>query len=333
LNVPHVLVAGKIHQAGLALLRAAASVTFDLVEEVSTESYVPLVNKADAILIRTQPMSAAIIRKAERLKIVSRHGVGFDAIDVEALNQRKIPLTIVGDVNSKSVAEHTMMMMLSLAKRTRDYDAATRTGNWDDRNTFTATELAGKLLLLLGFGRIGQRVARLAAPFDMDIHAYDPFVAVSQMHQIGVTAVLELNATLAKADYVSVHMPFSGGVALIRANELARMKRTAVIINTSRGGLVDEQALKAALDEGRLAGAALDVFSTEPPPPDHPLLLSQQTTLSPHVAGLTQECAVRMSEAAVRNILNFFAGTLDLRLVVNAAKIALTKADSGHIET
>jgi D-3-phosphoglycerate dehydrogenase len=321
--MPHVLVAGKIHEAGLTLLRAAPSVTFDLVEEVSTESYAPLVHKADAILIRTQPLSAEILRKAERLKIVSRHGVGFDAVDVEALNQRNIPLAIVGDVTSNPVAEHTIMMMLSLAKQTLDYDAATRTGGWDRRNTFAATELAGKLLLLLGFGRIGRRVARLAAAFDMDIHAYDPFIDVSEMHRAGVTPVTELATALAVADYVSVHMPLSGGAALIGANELARMKRTAVMINTSRGGLVDEQALKAALDEDRLAGAGFDVFSMEPPPPDHPLLSSKRTILSPHVAGLTLECAVRMSEAAVRNILDFFAGKLAPSLVVNASKIAL----------
>jgi D-3-phosphoglycerate dehydrogenase len=323
LKVSHVLVAGKIHEAGLTLLRTASSVTFDLVEQVSLESYAPLVHKADAILLRTQPMSAEIVRLAAQLKIVSRHGVGFDAVDVEALSQRRIPLAIVGDVNSSSVAEHTMMMMLSMAKRTLDYDAATRTGNWDYRETFAATDLAGKLLLLLGFGRIGRRVARLAAAFDMHICAYDPFVNASEIDWTGVIPVPELAPTLASADYVSVHMPFSGGAPLIGATELALMKRTAVIINTSRGGLVDERALKAALAEGRLAGAGLDVFSAEPPSANHPLLSSRRTVLSPHVAGLTQECAVRMSEAAVRNILNFFAGKLDPRLVVNASKIGL----------
>jgi D-3-phosphoglycerate dehydrogenase len=319
--MPHVLVAGKIHEAGVARLRAAPGVTFDLVDEVSTASYAPLVDKADAILIRTQPMPADVIQKAGRLKIVSRHGVGYDAVDVEALNRRHIPLAIVGDVNSRPVAEHAMMMMLSFAKRTAAYDAATRRGDWNYRNSYEAKELAGKTLLLIGFGRIGRIVARMAAAFEMVVQAHDPYQSETEILKGGAEPAPDLAAALGAADYVSVHAPLAGNNALLGQAELAKMKPTAVIINTARGGLVDESALAGALETGSIAGAALDVFVDEPPSTDHPLLRNARTILSPHSAGLTEECAARMSTAAVQNILDFFADRIDPSVVVNGAHV------------
>ena len=158
-----VLVAGKVHEAGLALLRQRPDVEIDLVEEVTTEAYRPFLAHADAILIRTQPMTAAEVALAPELKIVSRHGVGYDAVDVAALNARNIPLTIVGDVNSRAVAEHTLMLMLAAARRTVAHHIASIDGNWNERNRFDSTELDGKALLVLGFGRIGRRVVESLA--------------------------------------------------------------------------------------------------------------------------------------------------------------------------
>ena len=316
--MPHVLVAGKIHEAGVARLRAAPGVTFDLVDAVSTASYAPLVDKADAILIRTQPMPADVIQKAGRLKIVSRHGVGYDAVDVEALNRRHIPLAIVGDVNSRPVAEHTMMMILSFAKRTAAYDAATRNGVWSYRNSYEATELAGKTLLLIGFGRIGRIVARMAAAFEMVVQAHDPYKSEAEILKGGAEPAPDLAVALATADYISVHAPLAGGSALLGRAELDKLKPTAVVINTARGSLIDERVLAEALETGRIPGAALDVFVDEPPPTDHPLLRSARTVLSPHSAGLTEECAARMSTASVQNILDFFANRIDPSVVVNS---------------
>ena len=164
-DVKHVLVAGKIHAAGIALLKQRPDVVVDLVEAVTTDAYLPHLANADAILIRTQPMTAVEIALAPKLQIVSRHGVGFDAVDVNALNARKIPLAVVGDVNSRAVAEHTLMLMLTAARRTVAHHVASTTGNWNERNRFDSTELDGKSLLVLGFGRIGRRVAELAKAF------------------------------------------------------------------------------------------------------------------------------------------------------------------------
>ena len=266
-------------------------------------------------------MTAAEIAMAPRLKIVSRHGVGYDAVDVAALNARRIPLAIVGDVNSRAVAEHTLMLMLSAARRTVAHHLAATQGNWNERNRFDALELDGKRLLILGFGRIGRRVAELARAFGMTVAAFDPFVTPGQMAAAGAEAEPDLAKALAAADYVTVHMPGGQG-AVIGAAELAHMKPDAIIINAARGGVVDELALDAALRARRLRAAALDVLVQEPPDPSHPLLSNPYVTISPHNAGLTAECAMRMSLAAAQNILDCFDGKLNPKLVVNASAIA-----------
>jgi D-3-phosphoglycerate dehydrogenase len=319
--MPHVLVAGRLHAAGLARLEAAAGVTVRLIDEISTSSFAPFVGEADAILLRTQPLPAAVIAGAGRLRIVSRHGVGYDAVDVAALNARRIPLAIVGDVNSRAVAEHTLMLMLSVARRTTSHDRASRSGDWNVRNRFETVELDGKTLLLLGFGRIGRRVADLARAFGMMVLAHDPFVAPDAMAKAGVSPAPDLMAALERADCVSLHMPARSAGALIGETELAAMKPSAILVNAARGGLVDEAALDAALRAGRLYGAGLDVLALEPPVPHHPLLSNERVTVSPHSAGLTAECAARMAVASVQNILDYFAGRLDPALVVNAKEI------------
>jgi D-3-phosphoglycerate dehydrogenase / 2-oxoglutarate reductase len=312
-----VLVAGKIHAAGVELLRQRSDIAVDVVEAVTTDAYRPHLGEADAILIRTQPMTAAEIALAPKLQIVSRHGVGFDAVDVQALNARKIPLAIVGDVNSRAVAEHTLMLMLSAARRTVAHHVASTTGHWNERNRFDSTELDGKMLLVIGFGRIGRRVAELAKAFGMNILAFDPYMTPEQMAALGVFYVPSMNAALATADYVTVHMPGGHG-PMIGAAEMASMKPSAIIVNSARGGIVDETALDAALRARKLRAAALDVLLQEPPAPDHPLLSNPYITISPHNAGLTEECAMRMGIAAAQNILDCFDGKLDRKLVVNA---------------
>lgn len=315
-----VLIAGKVHVAGVELLRARADVVVDLVEAVTTDAYRPFLANADAILIRTQPMTAAEIAIAPKLKIVSRHGVGYDAVDVAALNARNIPLAIVGDVNSRAVAEHTLMLMLSAARRTVAHHVASTTGNWNERNRFDSVELDGKSLLVLGFGRIGRRVAELGKAFGMSVTAFDPYVTQQQMAEFGVQQAPDMTAAFAAADYISVHLPGGNG-PLIGAAELALMKSSAIIVNAARGGIIDELALDTALRNRSLRAAALDVLVQEPPAADHPLLSNPHITITPHNAGLTEECALRMSIAAAQNILDAFDGKLDRRFVVNADNI------------
>ena len=314
--MPHLLIAGKLHPAGLALLNGADAYTYDYVEEVSESSYAPLIGKADGLVIRTQPLSSATIDEAPRLRVVSRHGVGYDSVDVAALNRRLIPLCIVGDVNSMSVAEHAMMLILSCAKQTIRADRAVRKGPWGWRNRLEAGEISRKRLLIIGYGRSGRQLARMAEGFSMEIQAFDPYLVRQGWPKGTVSPAATLATGLAWADVVSVHAPKSAG-PILGAEEFACLKPGAIVVNTARGGIVDEAALAVALSEGRVAAAGLDVFDDEPPAKDHPLLAFEQVVLSPHIAGLTQEAAERMAVSSVQNVIDFFAGRLDPDLIVN----------------
>lgn len=312
--MPHVLVAGKLHPSGLTLLDAAVGVTWDYVEEVSEQSYAPLIGKADGLVIRTQPLSAATVARADRLKIVSRHGVGYDSVDVAALTARGIALAVVGDVNSVSVAEHAMMLMLATAKQVFEADSATRHGSWGWRNGLKPVELWGKRLLILGYGRSGRHLAQMAQGFRMKVATHDPFLIADP--EPPVTRVADLTEGLRAADFVSIHIPRTDR-PLIGAAELSAMKRGAIIVNTARGGIVDEPGLAAALSSGHFGGAGLDVFETEPPDPDGPLMRAERMVLTPHIAGLTAESGERMAVQSVQNVLDFLAGRIDPALVVN----------------
>ncbi|WP_299368944.1 NAD(P)-dependent oxidoreductase [uncultured Tateyamaria sp.] len=314
-----VLVAGKLHDSGLALLQARSDFEIDYIEEISEASMEPYLADATAVLLRTQPFEAAAIAKSRKLAMVSRHGVGFDAVDVGALNSRGIPLAIVGDVNAQTVAEHAMLLLLSASRRLISYDGATRPGgDWGFRNSLSAREVSGKTLLIIGLGRIGRHLSRMARGFDIEVIAYDPYM--SQAAPLGVSVVDDLDTALATADLVSVHVPRTDQ-PLIGRRELGLMKSTAVIVNTARGGSIEEAALADALSEGRIFGAGLDVFVDEPPTIANRLTTCATATLTPHSASMTAECAERMAVVSAQNILDFFDGHLDPELVVNAHEI------------
>ncbi|NND21223.1 MAG: hydroxyacid dehydrogenase [Silicimonas sp.] len=319
--MPDVLVAGPLHPSGRALLDAAAGIKVRYVEETSEPSLVANISDADAVLLRTQPMSAATVANAPRLRIVSRHGVGYDAVDVEVLNERGITLAVCGDVNSTSVAEHAAMLILAASKRALRGDKAVRSGPWEWRNDLESQDLAERTLLQIGYGRIGRRIARAMTGFGMHVCAFDPYLQREGWPEGHVTPVEELQDGLAKADVVSLSVP-GGDTPLIGRAELAATKDGVVIVNTARGGIVDEVALIEALKSGKVSAAGLDVFESEPLPADHPFLGMDQVILSPHIAGLTREAAERMAIGSARNILDFFNGTLDPALVVNREQLA-----------
>ena len=317
--MPHLLVAGKLHPAGVALLQRLHSdgYSYDYVEEVSEASYAPLIDRADALVIRTQPLSAPTVARAGRLKVVSRHGVGYDSVDVAALDARGIALTILGDVNSISVAEHAIMLLLAAAKRARKADSAVRgEGQWDWRNKLEQQEISGKRLLILGYGRSGRYLARMATGFGMEIVAFDPYLEKVGWPKGEVQPVSDLGAALGWADYISVHVPKSDK-PMIGAEEIALMKRGVILVNTARGGVVCETALAEALGSGQIGAAGLDVFEDEPPRPASRLLAYDSVVLSPHIAGLTAECSERMAVGAIGNAIDYLNGSIDPALVVN----------------
>jgi D-3-phosphoglycerate dehydrogenase len=312
-----VFVVDKVHPSGLALLRQRSGITVETLEAPTPETLLEGARAADGIVIRTSPLPGAAIAAAQNLKVVSRHGVGYDNVDLPALNARRIPLAVVGAVNAVSVAEHALYMLLATMKCGAAYDRAVRTGPWNFRNSLAAREIDGKALLILGYGRIGREVARRAAAFGMRIMVHDPFLPASAIAGPAEPAA-DLDAGLAEADAVSLHLPLTPQSRhIIDAARLARMKPSAVLISTARGGLIDEAALVDALRANRLAAAGLDVFDEEPPPADHPLFSLDNVVLSPHSASLTQESAMRMSMVAAQNCLDGLDGKLDPSLVVN----------------
>jgi D-3-phosphoglycerate dehydrogenase len=316
--MPRVLLAGAIHERGMAILKSRSDLVIEAMPDTEPATFVRMLPAADALLIRTAQLPREALVRADRLKVVSRHGVGYDNLPLDALTAKGIPAVIVGAVHSASVAEHAMFLLLAVAKRALAADRAVRGGAWESRNRLDAIDLGGRTLLLLGFGRIGRAVAKLAQAFGMRVLAYDPNIDRATMTATGVEPATDWRAALPEVDAVSLHLPrLPETENMIGAAELARMKRDAVLVNTSRGGLIDERALAEALAADRIGGAGIDVLDEEPPRRDNPLLISDRVILSPHIAGLSREAMMRLSIAAAENVLAGLDGRLDSALVVN----------------
>ncbi|MGJ5096053.1 hydroxyacid dehydrogenase [Bradyrhizobium oligotrophicum] len=252
------------------------------------------------------------------MKVVTRIGVGFDAVDVPALSRHKVPLMVAGTANSPSVAEQALFMMLTLAKRANEMHAMVKDGTWGSRLGVLPFDLYGKTVLIIGFGRIGTRTAKRCLAMEMQVLVYDPYKPAADITAAGCEPVTDLDAALPRADFVSIHCPKTPEtIGLFNAARLRLMKPTAYLINTARGGLIDEAALYDALASGRLAGAGLDVFEQEPPPVGHALHMLPNVIMAPHVAGVTREAVDRMSEQTARNILSVLDGEPIRQNVIN----------------
>ena len=252
------------------------------------------------------------------MKVVTRIGVGYDAVDVPALSRRKIPLMVAGTANSPSVAEQALFMMLTLAKRAVEMHSIVTDGKWAARLGMLPYDLFGKTVLIIGFGRIGTRTAKRCLAMEMDVLVYDPYKPAAEIKAAGCEPVGDLDAALPRADFVSIHCPKTPEtVGMFNAARLRRMKPTAYLINTARGGIVEEKALYEALVSGKLAGAGLDVFEQEPPPSGHSLFELPNVIMAPHVAGVTREAVDRMSVQTARNILSALDGEPIRQNVIN----------------
>jgi D-3-phosphoglycerate dehydrogenase len=278
--------------------------------------------QADALLIRTGRATAEVIDAAPRLKVIAKHGVGYDNIDVRAATARKIPVMISATANYQSVAEHALGLMFSLAQQIPWLDARMRGGNWD-KTTFRGEELFRKSLGLVGFGRIGRRVHDLVAPLEMKIWVYEPLLP-DNLFPPTVIRVPRLEELLPVVDIVSLHCPLTDRTRhLIGARELGMMKKSAWLINTARGGIVDEEALSAALREGTIAAAGLDTFQKEPPEDVQRLAEAGRVVLTPHTGAATREAYVRMGVEAARNVLTVLeTGKPDRGYLVNPEILA-----------
>ncbi|KAI9002511.1 putative phosphoglycerate dehydrogenase [Hyaloraphidium curvatum] len=322
---PKVLVFRGFPAPGVSLLREYG---IDVREIADTDPAVLLAESADcaSAILGLGVWNREVIKNAKECKAVVRFGVGFDTVDVDGLTEVGIPLLVCGDANSGSVAECAFALLLAVMKRTKEADAAARSGKW--RPLPPAHDLAGKTALVVGFGRIGRKMAKRLAAFDMDVLVYDPFIPADAIREMGGTPVADLASALPLVDIVTLHLPKSPTTTnLIGRPELALMKPSAVLINTARGGLVDEVALAEALKEGRLFGAGLDVLEKEPSPLDHPLFEEGlNVVLSPHFATGTRECMDKVAIVSAQNVLDALGGKPVPEHVVNREVLEKLKA-------
>lgn len=316
-RMPHIVVADPIHPDGIERLASAPGVTLDHSAIGNGASLTDRLQNADGLIVRGTPVDDALLAKAGRLRVVCRHGVGYDLVDVPALTRRGIALMITPEANAASVAEHTLMLMLTLARKVVPVSAAVRRGEWRVRGQSGTFELGGRKVLVVGFGRIGTRVARMCSAFGMQVMVHDPYLPAGTIRGAGYE-VVEREAGLAQADIVTLHIPANESTRnMVNAAFLAGMKPGAVLLNTARGTLVDEAALEAALRSGHLGAAGLDVLRVEPMVQGLSMLELDNLVVTPHVAASTAEGLRRMAWDSAGNVLDFLAGRVDRDAVVN----------------
>ena len=315
-----ILIIQPIHQEGIKLLQNNSEYEFEVVENIEINFLKNKIKNCDGVSIRTAKLSGEVIEAANNLKIISRHGVGYDNIDLKVSKQKNITLAITATANAVAVAEHVMFMILNISKRGNMYDDTVKSGKFNERNKLPKTvELWNKNILIAGFGRIGQALIKRCLGFEMNVFVFDPFVSKEFIEKRGGTKVYNLSATSKDMDAMSLHIPLNDETKNIINYELLKsMKKNCIIINAARGGIVNEVDLDRALNENLIFGAGLDVFETEPPAENNPLLKNKKVFLSPHTAAFTEECMTRMGKETIQNIFDFFDGSLE-----NSKKVKL----------
>src|SRR3954471_20798837 len=309
-NRKKVLIVGWMPPAGIEVLKKRDDVDYEILPLTAVSSSLHTKLKdANAVTLGGTAFRQAELDAAPGMMVVARLGVGFDAVEIPALNKRKIPLMTTGIANSVSVAEHAMYMLLASARLSRKMDRFVRQNTWHERLSDQPADLAGKSILVVGMGRIGSRTVKRCVAFEMDTYVLDPNISEAEIKKAGATKVTDLKATLPKVDFVSIHCPKSPQTLnMFNAETLGLMKPDAFLVNTARGGIVNEEALYAALTPGKLRGAGLDVLEPEPPDAKHKLFELENVIFSPHMAGVTKETNDRMAIAVMENILSVFDG-------------------------
>jgi D-3-phosphoglycerate dehydrogenase len=296
---------GFIHQDGWDVLKEKGYEVFGI-SNLSKENVKKEIKDVVGIGLRTSKLDSEILQSCKNLRIVSRHGVGYDNVDLNYLNDNKKALAITGTSNAVSVAEHVMTMFLYLAKQINKSDELTKKGNFKDKASLpNFFELYKKNILILGFGRIGQAVAKRCLGFESNILIYDPYVEKKFIESKGYHKV-DLDQGISNASFITIHMPLNEETNNLISNEkFDLMKKDCVIVNTARGGIVNEKDLASALIKKNIYGAGLDVYETEPPESSNPLLKLDNIILTPHNAALTLECRKRMAIEMSENIIYY----------------------------
>ena len=321
-----VLVTDKLAEEGLALLRAEPGLEVVVNTKLDPQALRAALAEADGIVIRSgTQLTAEVLKDQPRLKVIARAGVGVDNIHVPTATRSGIVVMNTPGGNTVSTAEHTLAMMLALSRNVAKANDSLKAGKWD-RNKFTGTQLGGKTLGIIGLGRVGQAVAKRAQSFEMAVIGFDPFLSAERAAELGIESVA-LDDLWGRCDYITLHTPLTDETrGIVSAAAMAKMKTGVRIINCARGGLIDEAALIAALDAGKVAGAAIDVYNPEPPPADLPLIKHPQVLVTPHLGASTEEAQVSVSVEAAQLLIDFFKKG-QIRFSVNMAALDRAELD------
>ena len=313
-----ILIVQPIHERGVQVFDDRFDVR--IASDPSVATVIKEIKGVEGVVVRMAPFTREIIEAADTLKVIGRHGVGVDTIDIQAATEKGIVVVNTPNANATSVAEHTLTVIGALAKRVVVYDHAIREGRWELRNSYGAADLEGKILGLVGVGKIGSMVARrAAAAYNMKVIAFDPYVTPEKAQEMGVTLCTAMDDIFRQADVVSLHTPLTPETrGFVDAARLRMMKSTAFLVNFSRGEVIVEKALYDALKNGVIAGAAIDVYDPEPPLNNNPLFELDNIILSPHSAALTEECVIRMATGAAEGVVDVLTGRRP-QFVVNPA--------------
>ena len=308
----------NIHKDGLDLLKNHPKFEYEIIEDPSEKNLIEKLPKFDGCTLRVSNLDKKILKHCTKLKAISRHGVGYDNVDIKFLKERNISLLVTATANAVAVAEHVIAMFLSLSKSISKYDKEVRDGNFKkNADKIKTLELLNKNILIAGFGRIGKKLISRCLAFDTKVYIYDPYVDEKIIKDFGGIKLNSINEGLKIADFVSLHMPLTNDTKnLIDYSIMKKMKKNVIIVNTARGGIINESDLDRALNENLILGAALDVFTNEPINLDNPLLKNSRVLLSPHSATFTDECTSRMGKETTKNIIDFFENKIDKSMIV-----------------
>ena len=317
-NKKKILIIQKVHEKGMELINNHPNFDVEVTDDTSEENLKSKIKDCDGASIRIAKLSGEVINEAKNLKIISRHGVGYDNIDLKTAKERDIKIAITANANAVTVAEHVMFVLLNIAKRRELYHTTVKEGNFKDRNKLPKTiEVWKKNFLIMGFGRIGKALIKRCLGFEMNVYVYDPFVDKDIIDKLGGEKVNNIEEAVKTMDVISLHMPLTDKTEnLINYNLLKTMKKNCIIINAARGGIINEEDLNKALNEDLIFGAGIDVFKQEPPENDNPLLKNDKVYLSPHTAAFTDECMTRMGVETIQNIIDYFDDTLEKSKIV-----------------
>ena len=313
-----ILIIQPIHESGIELLKNNINYEFEIIEDTEISNLKSKIVDCDAVSIRTANLPAEAINASKNLQIISRHGVGYDNIDLKSSKDKGITIAITATANAVAVAEHVMFMLLNISKRKNMYDDCVKSGKFNERNKLSKTvELWNKDILIAGFGRIGKALIKRCLGFEMNVFVYDPFVNSDVIENFGGKKVENLEDAIKKMDAISLHVPLTEKTKnLINYELLKTMKKNCIIVNAARGGIINETDLDQALNENLIFGAGIDVFEKEPPDENNPLLKNDKVFLSPHTAAFTEECMTRMGIETIQNIIDFFDNKLEESKIV-----------------